>query len=121
MQKERQRLVAEHLNAEPLLFRGCTYSELGLIAVLSVLVWLPLSLLIAGMIGKLSMGLGVTTLGVIGTVYMLANLLQRVKRGHPEGYYQQRLAMWLHDRGLRDSGYIRRTGGWSIGRSVRRR
>ena len=75
-------------------------------------------MLVASLLGGAAMGLGGATLGVIGTVYGLATLFARIKRGRPDGYYQQRLALWLHDKGLRDSGTIRRTGAWSIGRTI---
>jgi len=112
-------LQAGHLDAEPTIFRGCTYTELGVIVALSLLFWLPASLTFAGLLGRLSMGLGAATFGVIGTVVYTAGLFQKVKRGRPEGYYQARVAVWLHDLGLRDSGYIRRTGAWDIGRRRR--
>jgi conjugative transfer region protein (TIGR03750 family) len=46
----------------------------------------------------------------------MASLFQRLKRGRPDGYYQQQFAIWLSDHGLRRSPFIRRTGAWDIGR-----
>jgi conjugative transfer region protein (TIGR03750 family) len=111
-------LQAGRLNAEPVLFRGCTYTELGVIVAAAILFWLPAAFALAGLLGRVSMGLGGAAIGVAGTVYWSAGLFQRIKRGRPEGYYQDRVALWLHDRGLRNSGYIRRSGAWDIGRRV---
>ena len=111
-----QPLRADRLNSEPLIFRGCTYSELTAIVVLAVILWLPLSFVLAGLAGLLSMGLGLATLGVLATVYLLAIGFQRLKRGRPFGYYQQRIVLFLHDTGLRPTPLIRRSGAWDIGR-----
>ena len=51
-----QDLLADRLNAEPVIFKGCSSSELGMIVGVSVLIWLPLSLLIAWLIGAVTMG-----------------------------------------------------------------
>ena len=111
-------LLAERLNAEPIIFRGCTFSELGVITILSLLIWLPVSFTLAGLFGAITMGMGMAALGVIGTVYGAANGFQRIKRGRPDGYYQQRLVIFLHDTGLRRSSLIRRSGCWDIGRRM---
>ena len=116
MSADKDLLQTGRLNAEPVIFRGCTYSELGVILVLAILFWLPAAFLLAGMLGRAAMGVGGAAIGVTGTVYWTAGLLQWVKQGRPEGYYQQRIGAWLHDRGLRESGYLRRTGAWDIGR-----
>jgi len=109
-------LRADRLNTEPLIFRGCSYSELTVIVVIAVIVWLPLSFVLAGLAGRLNMGLGLATLGVLATVYLLATWFQRLKRGRPFGYYQQRIVIFLHHTGLRPTPLIRRSGDWDIGR-----
>ncbi len=111
-------LLGDRLNAEPAIFRGCTFSELGVMAVVSILLWLPVSFTLAGLFGAITMGMGLAALGVIGTVYGTATLFQRIKRGRPDGYYQQRIVLFLHDTGLRRSGFVRRSGDWDIGRRL---
>lgn len=112
-----QEILADRLNAEPVIFKGCSSSELGMIVGVSVLIWLPLSLLIAWMLGAVTMGFGLAGVGVIATVLVCASVFQRVKRGRPDGYYQQRFQIYLHERGLRRSPWIRRSGAWNIGRT----
>lgn len=109
-------LRADRLNCEPPIFRGCGFTELGMLVGLAVLVWLPLSVIIAALAGRLSMALGMTTLGVLATVWVAAGWLQRIKRGRPFGYYQQRLIVWLHDAGLRQTSLVRYSGDWDLGR-----
>jgi conjugative transfer region protein (TIGR03750 family) len=63
------------------------------------------------------MGFGLAGVGVVATVVVTATFFQRLKRNRPDGYYQQRFAIWLHDKGLRRSTLIRRSGTWDIGRT----
>ena len=62
-------------------------------------------------------GFGLAGVGVVATVVVTATLFQRLKRNRPDGYYQQRFVIWLHDKGLRRSALVRRSGSWDIGRT----
>jgi conjugative transfer region protein (TIGR03750 family) len=77
--------LADRLNAEPAIFKGCSSSELGVIVGVAALVWLPASLLLAGLLGAVTMGFGVARVGVVGTVVATASLFQRLKRNRPGG------------------------------------
>ena len=114
----RDDILADRLNAEPAIFKGCSSSELGIIVGVAALVWLPVSLLLTGLMGAVTMGFGVAAIGVVGTVILMAGLFQRLKRGRPDGYYQQQTALWLSDHGLRRTSFIRRSGAWDIGRTL---
>ena len=96
---------------------GCSSSELGIIVVVAALIWLPVSLLLAGLMGAVTMGFGLAGVGVVDTVVVAATLFQRLKRNRPDGYYQQRALIWLSDHGLRQAPFIRRSGAWDIGRT----
>ena len=110
-------ILADRLNAEPAIFKGCSSSELGVIVGVAALVWLPVSLALAGLMGAVTMGFGLAGVGVVATVVVTATLFQRLKRNRPDGYYQQRFVVWLHDKGLRRSTLVRRSGSWDIGRT----
>ena len=77
---DRHDILADRLNAEPAIFKGCSSSELGVIVGVAVMVWLPVSLLLAGLMGAVTMGFGIA--GVIGVLCIMASLfltgLQRV-------------------------------------------
>ncbi len=88
-------ILADRLNAEPAIFKGCSSSELGVIVGVAALVWLPVSLLLAGLMGAVTMGFGLAGVGVVATVVVTASLFQRLKRNRPDGYYQQRFVIWL--------------------------
>jgi conjugative transfer region protein (TIGR03750 family) len=113
----RDDILADRLNVEPVIFKGCSSSELGIIVGVAALVWLPVSLLLAGLMGAVTMGFGLAGVGVVGTVIVMASAFQRLKRGRPDGYYQQQMSIWLSDQGLRRAPFIRRSGAWDIGRT----
>ena len=56
-----QEILADRLNAEPVIFKGCSSSELGMIVAVAALVWLPLSLLLAWLLGAITMGFGIVS------------------------------------------------------------
>ena len=113
----REDILADRLNAEPAIFKGCSSSELGVIVGVAALVGLPASLLLAGLLGAVTMGFGLAGVGVVATVVATASLFQRLKRNRPDGYYQQRFLIRLHEHSLRRAPFVRRTGAWDIGRS----
>ena len=114
---DRGDILADRLNTEPAIFKGCSSSELGIIVGVAALIWLPVSLLLTGLMGAVTMGFGVAGVGVVGTAIVMATLFQRLKRGRPDGYYQQQVSFWLADHDLRRSPFIRRSGVWDIGRT----
>lgn len=115
---DRHDILADRLNAEPAIFKGCSSSELGVIVGVAALVWLPVSLILAWLAGAVTMGFGIAGVGVVATVLLMASLFQRLKRNRPDGYYQQQIVLWLDDRGLKRSPFVRRSGAWDIGRST---
>ena len=115
---DRHDILADRLNAEPAIFKGCSSSELGVIVGVAALVWLPLSLLLAGLAGAVTMGFGLAGIGIVATVLVIASLFQRLKRNRPDGYYQQRFVLWLDERGVKRAPFVRRSGSWDIGRTA---
>jgi conjugative transfer region protein (TIGR03750 family) len=115
---DRHDILADRLNAEPAIFKGCSSSELGAIVGVAALVWSPVSLILAGLAGAVTMGFGIAGVGIVATVLLMASLFQRLKRNRPDGYYQQRIVLWLDDRRLRRSPFVRRSGAWDIGRTA---
>ena len=113
----RDDILANRLNAEPPIFKGCASSELVVIVGVAALVWLPVCLLLAGAAGAVTVGFGMAGAAIVMSVMGAASFLQRFKRNRPDGYYQQRIMLWLHDRGLRRSPFVCRSGAWDIGRT----
>ncbi|MDZ7753224.1 MAG: TIGR03750 family conjugal transfer protein [Gammaproteobacteria bacterium] len=115
---DRHDILADRLNAEPAILKGCSSSELGVIVGVSLLLWLPASLILAGLAGAVTMGFGIAGVGIVATVLLMASLFQRLKRNRPDGYYQQRVVLWLDARGMRRAPFVRRSGAWDIGRTA---
>ena len=112
----RHDILTDRVNAEPPILRGCTSSELGLMLLGAVLFWLPAGIIAGLMLGAVFAALGIAAAGIVVTIWLGATWFQKIKRGRPDGYHLQRLVIALHDRRLRRSPYIRRSGFWDIGR-----
>ena len=115
-QQKGNELLPLRLNAEPSIFRGCSLSELMLLVVGGALFFVPSSIIICGLFGYLMMGVGIGLLLVIAGVVAGATILQKLKRGRPQGYYQLRLRLWLEDLRLIRPSFIRQGRIWDVGR-----
>lgn len=87
------RVIASNVNNEPVVFRGCTTSEmLGVFAV-SCLIVLPVFITAGVMMGNLGLMIGAAMMGILFVSLIGLSLLGGVKRGKPEGYYQHRWSL----------------------------
>ena len=100
------RFLPDRLNAEPVVFRGFTTPEMGLLVSLP---FLPL----AGWV-VIPTGMLVTPLLVI---WFGGSRLTRLKRGKPENYIWQRLEARKRRMGWGDPTLIIDKQGWSLRRS----
>lgn len=120
MAADREEILADRLNNEPPIFRGLSNSELGLVIKVSALVWVPVCLTVATLLGKTMMGAGAAMLLILISVLISGTLFQRIKRGRPDYYYQHYLM--LRDitgdvkTNTRSEQIIRYSGDWGIGR-----
>lgn len=111
-------LLPTRLNMEPSIFRGCSLSELMILTVTGAMIWIPFWLIVMGLVGYLTMGIGIGVLTIIAWVFIGGTVLQRLKRGRPIGYYQLTLRLLLEDKGLIKSVFIRKSQAWDIGRRL---
>ena len=114
---EAEDLLAERLNHEPVVLLGYTDSELAWAIKIAGLLGFPVTLGIGWVFGKAMTGLGGGLLLTLALVVAGGKVLQRLKRGKPDYYYQTRLKLALHRYGLGHSGLIRYRGAMSIGRT----
>jgi conjugative transfer region protein (TIGR03750 family) len=110
-------VLADRVDIEPPIFKGCSSSELLAMLVVAVVVWIPVSLLLSLALGKVAYALAILAVGVIGSVYGSASVFQRVKRNRPDHYYVHVVMRALHRWQLRSFPLAWRTGYWDIGRS----
>lgn len=109
-------ILADRLNAEPVIFRGSTSTELLAIVTIASIFWLPFSLFIAISLGELTMFLGIATIGIILSVFFGSTLFQSIKRGRPDFYYQHLVIIKLHKLGLRRAQLVLKSCAWTQGR-----
>ena len=109
--------LADRLNQEPVIFRGSTNSELGLILLCAVIFWVPFGLTLGALMGAVVMGLGIATLGVLLTIVIGSTVFQRIKRGRPDNYYQHLMFIGLNKLGMRRTSLILKGGAWDLGRT----
>lgn len=112
------RFLPDRLNAEPVVFRGFTTPEMGLAALAGVGLGLAWSLSLIPLAGWVIIptGMLVTPLLVIG---FGGKWLMRLKRGKPENFIWQLLAMKKRQLGVGDPSLIVTSQGWSLRRSGR--
>ena len=115
--RKHETLITERLNAEPAIFKGCSLSELTLMTIGSVVSWLPICLLVAALLGSVTMGFGIGGIMVVLSVIVASSIFRRLKANRPHGYYQLALHLWLARRGFVKSPFVTRTGVWDLGRT----
>jgi conjugative transfer region protein (TIGR03750 family) len=110
------RFLPDRLNAEPVVFRGFTTPEMGLAALAGVGLGLAWSLPLIPLTGWVIIptGMLVTPLLVIG---FGGKWLMRLKRGKPENFIWQQLAMKKRQLGIGDPSLIITSQGWALRRS----
>ena len=109
---------SDRINFEATLFKGCTLHELMFLAAISFGFTIVFFVLVFSLLfGKALIGLAFAILAGFFVMMLLANKLGDIKQNKPQGYYQQRIALWLEDKGLMKSIYVRRSGPWSVRRT----
>lgn len=112
-------IIGTRMNAEPSILRGCSSTELMLVAGAATLFWLPVGIILAFVIGPVAIGLAGAL--IVGTVYVGGGVFQKVKRGRPDGYYQHWVDNQLHKLGLRRTNFIKpKKGALGLGRTWQR-
>ncbi len=117
MQDNETETLADRLNQEPVIFRGSTNSELGIILLCAVVFWVPFGFIVGALFGAVVMGLGISSLGVLITIVVGSTVFQRIKRGKPDNYYQHQVIIKLDQLKLRKSSLILTSGNWDLGRT----
>jgi len=105
-----EEILPKRLNMEPPVYRGCSISELMMLGGISAAVCVPSFILILAFFGYAMMGLGIGCLASIGGIVLGARLLQKMKRGRPEGYYQLQIALAIDKLGIKKLGIVRNSG-----------
>ncbi len=111
-------LLANRLNYDAVVFKGCTMNELLIISALCIgLTSILLAILIQIIFGNFIYGIALGFLIGGGLTYLICTLFEKIRRGQEKGYIQQLIALKLYKTGfLINKEMIRRSGSWMIGR-----
>ena len=110
------RTIYERINNEPVIFRGLSNSELKLGLIVTIIVLLPICTLLGYLMDRMLVGIGSIGIFTMLSIMYLGTFFQRIKRGRPDGFYQQRLALIMSKLGLKKLNVIKYSGSWSTGR-----
>lgn len=117
MELEQPDLLADRVDTEPPIFRGCSSSELLAMLIISIATWLPLSILVALLLNRPPFFLGILAVGVLGSIYLGAGVFYRIKRNRPDHYYVHAVKKFLHIRKIHSAHFTWRSGLWDVSRT----
>lgn len=116
---EAQRLRApltDRINAEPPILHGMSASEAKVISIASFVVFSVVGAFVFAAVRMWQAWIVIGIFGPLLTLWYGSQYLEVVKRGYPDGFYSQRLHMWMAVRGFSASHFITHDGTWSLGR-----
>ena len=112
-----ERTVYERINNEPVIFRGLSSSELKTGLIITLITLIPVCAFIGYLLDRMLVGFGTIGIFTMISVMFMGTVFQRIKRGRPHGYYQQRTSLLMSQLGLSTSKVVKYNGRWSNGRS----
>lgn len=112
-----ERTVYERINNEPVIFRGLSSSELQTGLIVTVVTLLPICALIGYLLDRLLVGFGMIGILTMISLLFMGTVFQRIKRGRPDGFYQQRTSIVLSQLGFSANKAVKYNGRWSNGRT----
>ena len=112
-----ERTVYERINNEPVIFRGLSSSELRTGLIVTVITLLPICAFIGYLLDRLLVGFGSIGILTLISVMFMGTVFQRIKRGRPDGFYQQRTSILINRLGFGGCTVVKYNGHWSNGRN----
>ena len=120
MREQNSGLLASGMTSEAVVFYGCTSTELVVIVAGSLVFWAPiLALFSIAVFGTILYGLGFILVFVGITAVVAGRILQGMKRGRPEGHYQQIIRLRLGRYNIVRNNFVTFDGQFSLGRTKR--
>jgi len=119
MKRDDYSVLASGCLTEAIVFRGCTTAEMVTLCVVGLALWAPVLLVVGIMIDSVMMSLGFLLVAVGLTVFIGGTVLQKWKRGRPEGYYRQVAEIYLGKRKMIRNKFIVHDGEFTLGRTHR--
>ncbi len=117
MDNDLREVIPSHVNDEVAVFRGCTTSEMIVMIVAASAFWVPVTIIVGLLSGQFFMVFGTSMLLILVTVFVLTVVLQAIKIGKPDGFYQHKASLALGRFGLRKSAHFDHDGPLAIDRT----
>ncbi len=108
--------IPDRLIEEPVVFRGMTDTEVVSLTIISILVWVPVSVLILMPFEMALFGVGAGFGMAILTLLIAGGRLQNLKRRMPDGLHIVYLKKYLQEKTPLNFGYIDTSQRWDIRR-----
>ena len=95
-------IMASSVTSEAVVFRGCTRTELVVMFVASLIIWVPVCCFLAStLVNNMFLGLGFSLIATFVSFLCCSLAISRVKRNAPEGQYAQKIEVFLHKSNLK--------------------
>jgi len=119
-EKEEIDLLANRLNYDAVIFKGCTMNELLVVAGICIgISCILLAIIVQILFGNFIYGVACGFALGGGLTYLACGILEKFRRGQEKGYIQQLLILKLYKFGFpTNKEVIRRSGSWTIGRFI---
>jgi len=104
------------IDAEPILFLGCSNGEVLALAGAGLVAGMAIGLVVALLSGLGLLVLPFLIIVPVAFIYLGGKRLGKAKEGKPNGYYDRLLATKLSQWGIGKKSYINRPGYWSVRR-----
>ena len=105
--------TAHRIDKEPVLFLGCSGTEIFTLAIVGATSGLLLGVIVGIITSWWFLVLPCLFIGAFIGVYKGGKIMMHKKEGKPEGYYGKIILSWLSDQGILNL-FIKHNGFWSI-------
>lgn len=110
--------IPDRLIEEPVVFRGLTDTEVVFLIATGVAFWIPVCTLLLSLLGHAVFGIALGLGMAIGTLLLIGNKLQNLKRRMPDGLHMVYLKKILQSKvSFINYGYIETSQSWDIKRN----
>lgn len=110
-------VVASNVNEEVAVFRGSSTGELMSMAVICVAVITPTMSIIGAFFDKAIMMFSLSLVVVFVAMFLISTWMQRIRRGRPDGYFEQRIVFFRTSLGFGSCPFVRYNGQMDIYRT----
>lgn len=107
--------LPDRLNEPPSVFNGCSWEELGMVAIVSAAISLMLGIVVIAMGASWIILFAFVTCGTLIGTYIGSLIMSKIKAGKPAGHYKVQAHLMLQKIGLKNRTAILKTQSWDVG------